>query len=397
MKKAKLLRTIISVCLALLCMVQTTFAVVPETASPQLLNANEILDAVSPLIEEEAKHYNIRNISVTGESSTVKNDGTVDTICNIVMDMCLKAQSVEELPYAAGMLSELGVNSVEECYAAAANASLNATAQSANQESLLAAQVIPQLSGIAESIGNDITLTFTVIINTDPDRTVNQVLGCGDTDSNGSMVTFPLEAYFPESDEDLFAQGANAVSEMRGNISTTNAVVLPPDLDTGIVYFRNRARDYAKKYSSEAPASKKCEHGNSYIDQSYYNSAYTINCHVDCANFVSQAIHAGGIPTDSLWYPQSYAWVNVGGLRNYFYSTKHYWYVSNYEECTAGNIIINVNAENVRYHVNMCVLNDTVNHAYAAHNADHCNKSYSRTYWGSAKVEYYKFYITNPV
>lgn len=87
----------------------------------------------------------------------------------------------------------------------------------------------------------------------------------------------------------------------------------------------------------------------------------------------------------------------MGGLWNYFYNTKHYWYVSNYEECNAGNIIINVNAQGVRYHVNMCVLNDTMNRAYAAHNADQCNKSYTRTYWGSEKVEYYNFYITNPV
>lgn len=389
-RNIKKLTAIVSLCLALLCLAQTAFAAAPE-ATPQILSTSKILEAVSPLIEAEEEFYNINKISVTGEESIVKDDGTVDTICNIVMDMCLKAQSVEELPYVAGMLSELSANTAEECYAVASKASLRATEQLTSQETLLTSQLAPQLCDIAENIGNDITLTFTVAINTNPDGTVNQVLGCGDTNSSGSLITFPLEEYFPESAEAMFEQGADAVTEMRQNMRTANAEVMA----TNPIYYRVKARDYAKKYSSEASSSKVCPHGRTNIDTSYYNDDYTYYCHVDCANFVSQAIRAGGIPTDSTWYPGSYAWVNVGGLREYFYITKDYWYLSNYEKCNAGNIIINVSSSGGRYHVNMCVLNDTVNRAYAAHNADHSNKAYGRYYW-SDTVEFYKFYNTNP-
>lgn len=203
MKHTKTWSILLSLCLALLCMAQTAFAAAPQT-NPQPLDKSEILEAVSPLIEAEEQYYHINNISVTGETTTVQEDGTIDTTCNIVMDMCLKAQSVEGLPYAAGMLKELGKQTAEECYAAAASA-----------DARLAAHAAPQLRDIAENIGNSITLTFTVIINANPDGTVNQVLGCGDADSNGALRTFPLEGYFPDSAEAMFDQGVDAVAEQR--------------------------------------------------------------------------------------------------------------------------------------------------------------------------------------
>lgn len=390
MKKTKLFIEIISLCLALACMAQPAFATA-STVNTQLLQTSEILDAVAPLIKAESVYYNINSISVTATVSSVNDDGTVDTSCNIVMDMCLKAQTVDELPYVAGMLSEMDVKSVDECYAAADKLSCSTITDLDYQNTLLAAQVASELNVIADNIGTDMSLTFAVVINTDANGTINQVLGCGDVDNNGALITFPLNEYFPDDASTMFEQGANAVSDMRQNLSTTGAETMA----TNPTYYRVKARDYAKKYSSEASTSKVCPHGRTRIDTSYYNKAYLYYCHVDCANYVSQAIYAGGIPTDSQWYPGSYAWINVDGLRDYFYLDKAYWYKSTYENCNAGNIIINVDSTGDRYHVNMCVLNDTVNRAYAAHNADHSNKAYSRTYW-SDTVEFYKFYNTNP-
>ena len=203
MKHTKTWSILLSFCLALLCMAQTVFAAAPQI-NPQPLVKSEILKAVSPQIDAEKEVYTINNISVTGQTAAVQEDGTIDTTCNIVMDMCLKAQSVEELPYAAGMLRELGMQTAEECYVAAASA-----------DARLAAHAAPQLRDIAENIGNNITLTFTVIINTNPDGTVNQVLGCGDANSNGVLRTFPLEGYFPDSAEVMFDQGVDAVAEQR--------------------------------------------------------------------------------------------------------------------------------------------------------------------------------------
>ena len=53
-----------------------------------------------------------------------------------------------------------------------------------------------------------------------------------------------------------------------------------------------------------------------------YNPAYTsyASNSVDCANFVSQCIYAGGLAQDGTWYPDSLAWVNVGELRKWLRS-----------------------------------------------------------------------------
>ncbi len=48
-----------------------------------------------------------------------------------------------------------------------------------------------------------------------------------------------------------------------------------------------------------------------------YNSAYDSHEGVDCANFVSQCLFAGGLSEDSTWYDQSLAWVNAAGLHDY--------------------------------------------------------------------------------
>ncbi|CAG8480910.1 10509_t:CDS:2 [Ambispora gerdemannii] len=40
----------------------------------------------------------------------------------------------------------------------------------------------------------------------------------------------------------------------------------------------------------------------------------------DCTNFASQVLYAGGIPTDSVWYPYSYPWIRVIELYNYLTS-----------------------------------------------------------------------------
>ena len=64
------------------------------------------------------------------------------------------------------------------------------------------------------------------------------------------------------------------------------------------------------------------------MDTSYYNHAYRYYYCNDCANFVSQAIHAGGLATDSTWHPYTYAWINVNGILQYLSETGHITYTT---------------------------------------------------------------------
>lgn len=342
-RKTNIFRTVLSVLLAVLCMVQPTFAAEVTSNNNLVLSDDEILSAVSPLIKAEEAFYDVYDVSVEIIEDIEKPDGSYDVRCEIVFDMCLKADSVEEFPYVAGMLSEIGVSTAESVYAMSDNLATTNRAANVTQQNLIAAQMADEIKEIESNIGNDITLAFSVLINAEEDGTVNATMGCGEPNSDGEFTTFPLSDYFPADAAEMFRTGASAVlnAEMQlASESVTPYVVVPTDYDA------IAARDYALTYSSNASYGEVCPHGNHYINLSYYNDDYTYYCHTDCANFVSQAIHAGGI-------------------------------------------IINSNSSGM-YHVNLCVLNDTVNHAYAAHNNDRRNMAFSSGYWGDTTL-YFSF------
>ena len=52
-----------------------------------------------------------------------------------------------------------------------------------------------------------------------------------------------------------------------------------------------------------------------------YNPSYVKHTNNDCANFVSQCIYAGGIPKDTVWKPESMAWINTHRLLDYTVKT----------------------------------------------------------------------------
>lgn len=79
---------------------------------------------------------------------------------------------------------------------------------------------------------------------------------------------------------------------------------------TRIANFQN-SYNYAKKYWNTRNR-----------NYNYYSGR-------NCANFVSQCLVAGGIPTNSTWKNTSYAFVNCTGLKNYFVNNYKVTYKSN--------------------------------------------------------------------
>lgn len=387
-RKTSILRTILSVLLAVLCLVQPVFAAGVTSNNSFVLSNDEILNAVSPLIKAEESFYDVYDVSVEIIEEIEKSDGSYDVRCEIVFDMCLKADAVEELPYVAGMLSEIGVSTAESVYAMSDDLVTTSRAATVTQRNLIAAQMADEIKGIESNIGNDITLAFSVLINAEEDGTINSTMGCGEPNSDGEFSTFPLSDYFPANADEMYNNGASTVSEVAIQLNS-NAVM--PCVVIATNYDRIAARDYAMTYSSNASYNEVCIHGNHYINQAYYNDDYEFFCHEDCANFVSQAIYAGGISRDNTWEPYTGAWIRVPELYNYFFNIKHYWGASTFEKCNAGGIIINSDSGGM-YHVNMCVLNDTVNHAYAAHNNDRRNMAFTSNYW-SDPTTFYTFLV----
>lgn len=391
------LRTICIAGFALLLAGVTFASGVSRESAPNFLSDGDVMEAAQPLIAAEEEYYNIASVELLNMESFYAEDGTVQADCTLLFHMCLKAQSMEELPYIAGMLDAVGVSTIEDCTGEQVQAACEsgvargilAAADSISNYDEAAAAIVQEIDGYSDDFGNMIELAFTIRINHTEDGQVNEVLGLGD-----GGRTFPLEEYFPEDAAVMKQNGQKATALILKRLAAAKPNT---DLVTNCpLYYRVRARNYARKYSSEATASQTCPDGVSHINLNKYNPAYAYYCHLDCANYVSQAMRAGQIPTTNGWSVDSYNWRTVTGMRYYFYEAKQYWMRSNYASCNAGGIIINVKEKvdgtKEYYHVNMCVQNDTVNRMYAAHNADHSNKPYSQYYWGSENVEFYVFY-----
>lgn len=383
--------------LALLCLTQPVFAVGTSANTPAALQPTtaEILNAVEPLVEAQAEYYDFRHISVENVTNTVTSSGAVETTCTLVFTMTLKADSVEELPHVAGMLSELGMDTAAECYAAVSNTNVAAMNGAQLATYNIQAQSAAQIEAYAEYIGEETTLAFGILLIEDGAGSITQVLGLGATDENGSRIRLPLSSYFPQTEAVMFQNGVDAVREIKTAVATAALPTVSSEYD------RIAAGDYAMRWSSEAPASSTCgcEENRPYIDHSKYNPAYENFCCSDCANFVSQALYAGGVPTDTVWRPYTHAWIRVNEMYDYMYTNKGYWLPSSFASCNAGGVIVNRTPAGGRPHINLCVLNDTVNRAFAAHTDDHRYCAYGIDYWDDifyARPDYYVVSITNP-
>jgi len=141
-------------------------------------------------------------------------------------------------------------------------------------------------------------------------------------------------------------------------------------------YNRTAARNYINTYTSNT--SKKCAGTSILQDTAYYNPAYQTQGCADCANYVSQALNAGGIPRDTTWKPYTYAWINVTGLVTYLQNKGYAEGVLKYTELTYGDIATTGNS-----HVVM--VGGLAPYRYSAHTHD--RKLYS---WSSSLVYFYR-------
>lgn len=105
-----------------------------------------------------------------------------------------------------------------------------------------------------------------------------------------------------------------------------------------LVYSGSTAAYYARSYVRATQTYAWC---GRLRDMTVWNPIYyyppSADC-LDCVNFVSQAIHAGGISTDSTWYPWTATWVNVTLFQNYVLSRDLGYRVSNCYTLGLGDI-----------------------------------------------------------
>ncbi len=93
---------------------------------------------------------------------------------------------------------------------------------------------------------------------------------------------------------------------------------------------------------------------------------------VDCANFVSQSLYAGGMPKNSKWYPASYSWINVSGAIANFKNYGTFMTANNSNVLKGNPVYYDWNSNGVYDHTAICVgTNSSGTPIVDAHTGDH--------------------------
>ncbi len=102
------------------------------------------------------------------------------------------------------------------------------------------------------------------------------------------------------------------------------------------------------------------------------NPQYKAYPGVDCSNFVSQCLYAGGMPKNSKWYPASYAWINVSGAIANFKNYGTFMAANNNNVLKGNPVYYDWNSNGVYDHTAICVgKNSSGTPIIDAHTGDH--------------------------
>ena len=310
--------------------------------------------------QREAEYYDVKSVDFEiGESESSPEGLSFNVIATIMHE--LKATSAEDLPYVQGMLSAIAEEPASIALASA-------------QENVFSLKVAEVDTYIGET--TRMSLCFNVTVNTDGLSVLTEddirLYALDSTDNKVAITELNTPSY-----ETMFNQGYDSVQTTLMEIREAGENSLRARLATPISnydsYDRIAARDYAYKWWGP--------------NDSNYNPAYS-NWNGpdagDCANFVSQCIKAGGVPTDSTWKKDSSAWISTSKLAAYMTDKDHrYATKESYLDTNAGNFATKPG------HSVLVSINNTVDVCYTAHNNNRKDAAFSSTELSST----YSFYV----
>jgi RNA polymerase sigma-70 factor (ECF subfamily) len=347
------------------------------------------------IIKNEAQYYKDISVAMTPVKAEVK-EGKVEETFKVEISEILKAKTPEELPAIRGMgrfkdlkNGELSPNSVS-----AVDKEINSW--------------IVELKGY---IGKTETLNIDFKVVADLSENGNILPETANFYMEDAQGGFYRVDSLVKSADEMEGEGYKHAQEIADNAkdAVINNFVVdtyrrcdldhpplpkpgdPPDTRYYTEY--NDYYNYAANYADSFALS--------------YNSQYA-TCREDCANFVSQAMFAGGIPMDSThfvtnWWvvppnpPMDYSpWGYTlpvaqnyyTGLRAYMIN-RNYWAPSDVTWANAGSVIMWKDSSDYPGHVAMVVQNDTINRALSQHNIDRRHYAYTTTGYYSYSCEFY--------
>lgn len=298
------------------------------------------------------------------DGEVTQSDGSVQYKTTVTVSERLKAQSVEEMPYIAGYLDELGASSYATM-AASDKAELAKSAFGLDQDTALTEAQQNVVDTFVQSmdttvemfdeyIGETSDFTYHIKVSApvaEPDNIT--LTGLDEFDNDVNINEYELRSY-----DEIYRNGAEDAQA-----AVQSMMIFPAWVATKInnynSYNRIAARDYAYKYWSS------------------YNPAYTSykGNGGDCANFVSQCLHAGGIPTDATWKADSVSWIRASAVPSYMMN-KGYATKTSYTNATAGSFAYTSSGAG---HAVLVTINDGAKIAYTAHTTDRKDAAFSST------------------
>lgn len=298
------------------------------------------------------------------DGEVTQSDGSVQYKTTVTVSERLKAQSVEEMPYIAGYLDELGASSYATM-AASDKAELAKSAFGLDQDTALTEAQQNVVDTFVQSmdttvemfdeyIGETSDFTYHIKVSApvaEPDNIT--LTGLDEFDNDVNINEYELRSY-----DEIYRNGAEDAQAAVQSMMISPAWVATK-INNYNSYNRIAARDYAYKYWSS------------------YNPAYTSNKGNggDCANFVSQCLHAGGIPTDATWKADSVSWIRASAVPSYMMN-KGYATKTSYTNATAGSFAYTSSGAG---HAVLVTINDGAKIAYTAHTTDRKDAAFSST------------------
>ena len=298
------------------------------------------------------------------DGEVTQSDGSVQYKTTVTVSERLKAQSVEEMPYIAGYLDELGASSYATM-AASDKAELAKSAFGLDQDTALTEAQQNVVDTFVQSmdttvemfdeyIGETSDFTYHIKVSApvaEPDNIT--LTGLDEFDNDVNINEYELRSY-----DEIYRNGAEDAQAAVQSMMISPAWVATK-INNYNSYNRIAARDYAYKYWSS------------------YNPAYTSykGNGGDCANFVSQCLHAGGIHTDATWKADSVSWIRASAVPSYMMN-KGYATKTSYTNATAGSFAYTSSGAG---HAVLVTINDGAKIAYTAHTTDRKDAAFSST------------------
>ncbi len=321
--------------------------------------------AVQWLQNNYQRYYTLRNI----EADVYRTFDTETSTKYYILLTCetmLKANSATELPYIQGMMSAV----------AAAESTVNITSVA---RAAVSTQITKKINEIEDNyIGVYTDMSVDVVVEV-PNQNGAPVIFYYDGEST---TLYPINVLSID-DNAMRQDGIYMAEDMLSNAGNVDVALANISSYT---YNGSDARYYALDWCENVTICCRCQvECDAPYNSANWNPDYVGYSHADCANFVSQCLVDGGLPTDTTWNVGTSAWTGAYALVNYLVNNG-YADSCTFSAACAGDII----KWNNYPHVGLVTYNDTVVHKYTGHTRDRKNQVFTSNDMTNFNCSYYE-------